>query len=187
MSKMNIGGLSFDTISELLGTPHPSVDQAVDLAVTQALNKLAVRLGVEFIKPEIVYDLKGTTAGWASMRTVNDIKHYTIRLNLAALTNPEYKDYMLRQTIPHEVCHIVEFQLLGHAAHGHAWQGLMLLLNIQPNRTHDLPLPKARQHIKYPHSCECKTHMVGRHVHNKILAGISYHCQDCRTRLQREG
>lgn len=182
-----MNGLDADKIHDLLGVASPSVDQAVDLAVTQALQQLEARLAVKLEKPTIRYDLKGTTAGEAQMRTVNNIKYYTIRLNLAALTNPEYRDYMLRQTIPHEVCHIVEFQLHGRAAHGHAWQGLMLLLRLQPKRTHDLPLPKVRQHTKYPHSCECRTHMVGKHVHNKILNGISYHCQDCRTRLQREG
>jgi Uncharacterized protein conserved in bacteria len=141
------------------------------------------------IVPRFEYDLKGTTAGQAYAKY--KAQDFWIRLNNEALRNPEYKDYMFDQMIPHEVAHSVVQQLWPqHGAHGWKWQEVMYLFGVPPLRTHDMPLRKARKTRRFVHKClgcanECN---IGLNAHRKLVADPHYYrCVYCNSYLNQNG
>ena len=130
------------------------------------------------IIPEFRYDLKGRTAGMACARY--KAQEFYIRLNNDALLNPEFKDYIFEQTLPHEIAHTVVQQLWPtNPSHGYKWAEVMHLFNRPANRTHNLPLKKARKTRRFEYATKsgcCMKCNCGLNVHNKIQAGRIYKC-----------
>lgn len=141
------------------------------------------------VVPEFRYDLKGRTAGTASARYKTD--EFWIRLNNDALLNPELKDYMLNQTLPHEIAHTVVQQLWPtELAHGWKWKEVMHLFGVEPDRTHNLPLQKARKTRRFVHIClKCfESYNIGLNAHRKLVINpIHYKCSKCGGRLDQNG
>ena len=76
-----------------------------------ALRILETAYGRTFRTPELAFDLRGRTAGLAYYGTPR------IRINLSlAERNTEH---FLRETVPHEVAHLVSFELYGSRGRGH--------------------------------------------------------------------
>lgn len=184
-----MSSLDPNTIAKLLKIPTQTLQHRVNEVVEQSLEKLEWALGRtnSFIRPRIVYDLVGTTAGQAQYQKSTNT--YTIRLNLGALQSNDLHivAHMYEHTIPHEVAHIVEFQLYSQAGHGFRWKHLMYLLGVQPNRTHNLPLPPARKTVKFKYRCSCSLHMVGKNRHTKMQTNPHYKlsCTRCGGLLER--
>lgn len=128
----------------------------------------------EFSTPNMVYDLKGHTAGYA-------IGGHTIRLNAGILGNPKHTEDMLHQTLPHEVAHIIVQQLYpGAQGHGREWRNMMRLLKLRPDRCHQYDTVAARKKSKpYKYHCGCSEHMVSITIHRRILQGRQYRCRQC--------
>lgn len=163
-------------IANLLGIAPPNLDAEVQAAISEHLRILELVIGRPFVKPKVRYDLKGTTAGQANSNNI-------IRLNLLALTHsdPQIVDYMFNQTIPHEVCHIIEYQLYSRGGHGDNWQQLMRILNCPPKTTHNLPLPKVRGN--HPYVCRCSRWQLSTTIHNRIRKGQIRECPNCGRKL----
>ena len=47
-------------------------------------------------------------------------------------------DYILRDTVPHEVAHQVAYNLFGDTGHGKAWKECMIAFGLEPNRCHTI-------------------------------------------------
>lgn len=77
-----------------------------------------------------------TTAGRAFY------KEGRIELNPQLLANSP-KD--LDDVLVHEAAHVAAYRLFGDygSAHGRHWRGLMRIAGVEPNVTHDLPVPRA--------------------------------------------
>lgn len=71
----------------------------------------------------------------------------TIANKFLIYQNSKYLETMLSDTIPHEVCHQVDFNLRGHAIekdiHGKSWQELMIELGVEPNAYHTMDVPQS--------------------------------------------
>ena len=86
------------------------------------------KLGLNMSYPKITYDLKGTVAGQAFYY------ENKLRLNSVALKN--YRDHFIKQTVGHEVAHLVAFQKHGHdiKPHGYEWANVMRMYKLPPDR-----------------------------------------------------
>ena len=97
---------------------------------------------VKIVRPQVRVDLHGHTAGLAYPRSNR------IRLNVDLLADPRYAQDMLHNTLPHEVAHIVTYQLwpevTGH--HNAPWRYVMEnILNLPATRCHQYETKTARR------------------------------------------
>jgi SprT protein len=91
-----------------------------------------------------------------------------------------------KNTVVHELCHIIDYQVNGPEAHANAkvshgpnWQAMMESCGMKAERFHSLPVQRRRQ-TKYLYSCGCTMHAVSKTRHNRIQEGSkSYHCKLC--------
>jgi SprT protein len=146
--------------------------------VQECLDKVQDRNAeVKLAFPEIVYDLKGRTAGRANGEK--------IRLN-ADLLNGKYREDMLNQTVPHEVAHSIQFQLFPRSQpHGREWRVIMYILGKPATRCHNYDTKPARVTKRpYEYRCNCQTHHLTEYKHIKIQSGAKYICKRCKGELR---
>jgi len=108
--------------------------------------------------------------------------------------NPDYfvsdlKD-MIDQTIPHELAHLVSYQLYGLAGSGHGryWKSVMqsmASLGVECKRCHDMDMTHVKtRKVNKPHKyvclCHNRIHNLTNLKHNKIQRGCGYRCITCR-------
>lgn len=93
---------------------------------------------INYQRPTVRYDLRGTTAGYAYYAT-NIVKFNPILLH-------ENTDDFKTDTIPHEIAHVVSFKLYGLAGKGHGpnWKHVMRRLGVTPTRCHSLDVTNSK-------------------------------------------
>jgi predicted SprT family Zn-dependent metalloprotease len=117
----------------------------------------------------IRFDLKGRAAGQAGYRGT----HFFVRFNVAAM-NIDW-DHMVKETIPHEIAHIVAYAKpeLGAKGHNAGWKRIAWSLGCKGERCHTMPLPPARasSRQRYFYRTEGGTELlVGPKHHARIQA-----------------
>jgi len=167
-------------LSNLLGVATIEIDTRVKNVILLTASKIEYIYGRSMDLPQVKYDLRGRTAGYA-------VGGHTIRLNLEILNDPRYIEDMINQTIPHEVTHIAckQFWPNERVAHGWKWQSMMVRIGLTPDRCHQYETKKARQTKKYRYTCGCsRPLMLGATRHNRMQNGKSrYICTICGERL----
>lgn len=128
-----------------------------------------------FELPSIAWDLRGVCAGRAHARK------NLIRFNPILLC--ENVEEFLRQTVPHEVAHLVNRELHGWFVrpHGPEWKSIMRAFGLQPLRCHNYGVENARVFRQHRHAyqCECQQHSISQATHNRIRRGFRYSCRCC--------
>lgn len=132
--------------------------------------------GIEMKRLNIVYNLKGTSAG-----TCYPDKKYDFNLYIAE-NNEGFE-----QTVWHEVAHQIAWQLYGRAerGHGRGWQRVMRKLGRKPSRCHSYKEVKlARVTKQYRYKCECGAVMTISSVrYNKQMRGRAIYSHNCGRKL----
>lgn len=137
--------------------------------------------------PEIDFSLRGRVAAQAGWRirsqglrkTAGDFR---LRFNLQAYNiNP---DEMLKDTVPHEIAHLIVVMLWGPGCrpHGAEWRQVMQeCFNLAAQRTHNLPLAPSRTLKRtFAYACKCREHRLTSIRHRRMEGGQSiYRCRDC--------
>ena len=115
----------------------------------------------------IVFVKSGRIAGMAK----NQRSIYNIEFSVEAILR-DWEE-MTRNTIPHEMAHIVDMYLHnGKSSHGPRWQSIIQALGGSPQRTHDIPLRKARRSRRYIYIASCGTEVeVGPRHHKSVSRG----------------
>lgn len=127
-------------------------------------------------QPTVSFKLRGRAAGTASTRM-------RVRLNAELLER--YPEEMLAQTVPHEVAHLVTFQVYpGASAHGPEWRSVMHFFGCSPDRTHTMETTPARV-VPRPHvyACNCREHRLTERMHKSIRSGRGRRCRACKSTL----
>lgn len=170
-----IGDMSDDEVEKALGLPNATLVAEVEEAITKALETFTEHFGRTFQRPEVEYDLKGHTAGYANSKR--------IRLNTELLYS--HHDDMIHRTVPHEVAHVVQRELYpGSKSHGGEWQYLMGILGLPADRTHSYKTTAARiRKREYVYGCSCEPHHVTETLHKRIQRGNVYTCNKCHDTL----
>lgn len=130
-----------------------------------------------FPRPITQFTLRGKSAGTAHLQ------QNRLRFNSVLLR--ENSEAFLTEVVPHEICHLLCFQLFGKTKpHGKEWQSLMLtVFKVNPKTTHNFNTTSvASKEVEY--RCACGPIRLSIRRHNKVLRGESrYICKRCKTHL----
>ncbi len=132
-----------------------------------------------FPRPEVLLNLRGRSAG------VAELQANRLRFNQVLLD--ENYHVFLAEVVPHEVAHLLAWQLYGRGIrpHGKEWQGIMRqVFNLTPATTHCFDVRRsARQDFVYLCACPDKKHHLSIRRHNRIRQGQRYVCRQCKSFL----
>jgi SprT protein len=136
-----------------------------------------------FTRPLISLKLRGQKAGVAHL-TEN-----MLRFN-PQLYRENHEDF-LKQTVAHEVAHLVAHQMFGSGiqAHGQEWQLIMRgVYELPPQRCHTYAVQR-RKGTHYIYHCQCPQHAFdfSAQRHSLVAKGRRYLCRRCRAALVFSG
>ena len=136
-----------------------------------------------FIRPQVCFKLRGQKAGVAHL-TENELR-FNLQLYQAN------RAHFLRQTVAHEVAHMVAHQLFGPriAPHGQEWQLIMRgVYELPPDRCHQYELQR-RPVTRYLYQCACPDgeFPFSAQRHRLVNQGRRYFCKRCRATLRFSG
>ncbi|MGL5390524.1 MAG: SprT family zinc-dependent metalloprotease, partial [Shewanella sp.] len=157
--------------------PLSAVQMQVLERIEECYQQAEAMLKRPFPRPVTEFSLRGKSAGTAHLQ------QNRLRFNPVLLR--ENSAAFLREVVPHEICHLLCFQLFGNTKpHGREWQSLMVkLFKIRPSTTHCFNTASvAGPEIDY--RCACGPIKLSIRRHNKVLRGESrYLCKRCHTHL----
>jgi SprT protein len=136
-----------------------------------------------FARPEVSFKLRGQKAGVAHL-TENKL-----RFNLQ-LYQANHEDF-LRQTVPHEVAHMIAHQLFGPRIqpHGEEWQLIMRgVYELPPHRCHSYEVER-REVKRFIYRCSCPDgeFPFSAQRHALVAKGRRYYCRRCKVTLTFTG
>lgn len=135
-----------------------------------------------FMRPQVSLKLRGQKAGVAHLH------ENLLRFN-PQLYRENSEDF-LRQTVPHEVAHLVAHQLFGDSIqpHGEEWQLIMRgVYELPPNRCHTYTIARRRV-TRYIYRCPCTPEFpFTAQRHGWVRKGRRYVCRRCRQALVFSG
>lgn len=136
-----------------------------------------------FARPQISFKLRGQKAGVAHL-TENKL-----RFNLQ-LYRDNHEDF-LRQTVPHEVAHMIAHQLFGPRIqpHGEEWQLIMRgVYELPPHRCHSYEVER-RKVNRFIYRCGCTDgeFPFSAQRHALVAKGRRYYCRRCKVTLSFSG
>lgn len=159
-----------------------SIREAYERKLEDSVKALEAFYGRSLIRPTIVFDLKGHTAGIAYGTD-------RVRLNPDLINDPRYAHDMLTDTLPHEIAHCISEQIHPHCKHhGWEWKQAMYALGLPPKVCHNYETKAARTRSKTPrpheYHCLCESpHMLTNLLHKRIQSGREYRCRICKAKL----
>lgn len=136
-----------------------------------------------FVRPQISFKLRGQKAGVAHL-TENKLRF-----------NPQlYRDNredFLRQTVAHEVAHLIAHQLFGLRIqpHGKEWQLIMRgVYELPADRCHSYDVQR-RKVSRFIYRCSCPDgeFPFSAQRHALVAKGRRYYCRRCKVTLQFTG
>lgn len=136
-----------------------------------------------FARPRVDFRLRGQKAGVAHLH------ENRLRFN-PRLYQENHEDF-LRQTVAHEVAHLIAHQLFGDTIqpHGEEWQLIMRgVYELPPQRCHNYPVER-RQSTRFIYHCDCPDgeFPFSAQRHRLVAKGRRYFCRRCRATLRFTG
>ncbi len=136
-----------------------------------------------FSRPTVSFKLRGQKAGVAHL-TEN-----LLRFN-PQLYQANHADF-LKQTVAHEVAHLIAHQMFGPQiqAHGQEWQLIMRgVYALAPHRCHNYAVTR-RTATRYVYRCQCpeQDFAFSAQRHSQVSKGRRYLCRRCRATLVFSG
>jgi len=157
---------------------------ALDKSLARAQSATERRYEYETVR----FDLRGRAAGQLVYRRVRGrVSQASFRFNLALYDQDP--DRFVKEVVPHEVAHLVAYQLHGSAIkpHGQEWKMVMTeIFGLPPTVTHSFAVaPSNRKAYLYRCACPSTEHRLGIIRHNRIRNGAQrYLCRKCREPLR---
>ncbi len=136
-----------------------------------------------FPRPEVSLKLRGQKAGVAHLQQ-----------NLLRFNEQLYREnteHFLRQTVAHEVAHLVAHQMFGARIqpHGEEWRLIMRgVYELPPDRCHTYAI-RRRVGTRYVYRCSCadQDFAFTPQRHALVAKGRRYYCRRCKTTLSFTG
>jgi SprT protein len=136
-------------------------------------------LQARFRPPTFDVSLRGLMAGKAHLQ------RWHLQFNAVLLR--ENREHFLRQTVGHEVAHLlIHATTRGRAKpHGTEWRALMRAFGLETRATHDYDVSNLRRsRAPYVYRCHCDGDIrLGPVRHRRIARGVAYFCRRCKTPL----
>lgn len=141
----------------------PNIRILVYQKVVECVALLRKHYNVKLHRPKILFTKKGTVAGVANST------NWLVNFNPTLLN--ENTDEFIKNTVPHEVCHLAaDIVAPGESTHGPMWQQMMRLFGLSPEARHRYDVTNSRINrtvTQYRYRCDCcdKTFDVGTRRH----------------------
>ena len=139
-----------------------------------------------FAMPLVCFTLEGKTAGYFKL-----LRDGSCMINFNRLLLEQNTVDFLKRTVPHEVAHMVAYQVFGTAIrpHGKEWKSVMAVFGADDARCHDYDLSniRTRQYRRFSYQCNCRSHQLTSIRHNRVLSGYRYVCKSCKQQLSYQG
>lgn len=157
--------------------------ELLNTRVEECFKKAELFFKRTFKRPVVSFKLRGQKAGVAHLH------ENLLRFN-PQLYRENTEDF-LRQTVPHEVAHLVAHQLFADtiSAHGEEWQLIMRgVYELPPNRCHTYAVNR-RSVTRYIYRCPCtgSDFPFTAQRHALVKKGRRYLCRTCRHTLAFSG
>ena len=172
--KPTASNIDFKSLNYIYQTP---LYNHVVTRILECYSLAEKQLNQVFPKPEISFKLRGKSAGTAHLH------QNRLRFNATLLT--ENQDAFINQVIPHEICHLLAYQMYGKVKpHGPQWQALMIhIFTLPPSTTHSMNTLSV-EGIKFSYQCDCGPVQLSIRRHNKVIRGeTKYRCRHCKKEL----
>jgi SprT protein len=157
-----------------------------EAVVRQAERRARRFYGIDLPEALIDFSLRGRCAGQAR---VDRNGHTSLRINQQLLA--ENLDDFLKNTIPHEIAHLVvnwkaHKRCRRPRPHGPEWQAVMQnCFGLEPVRCHAYATTPARVVPRdYLYTCSCREHQLTSIMHNRVSKSYQALCNACRTPLK---
>lgn len=153
------------------------IHQLIIKRVAQCLLIAENSLQRQFPVPTILFNQRGKIAGAARLQ-INQLRFNPILLS-------DNLDAFLHEVVPHEVCHLLVYQMFGKVRpHGKEWQTLMYnLFQLEGKTYHKMDISKV-QGATFTYRCICGPVDLSLRRHNKVIKEkVHYHCRRCGERL----
>lgn len=122
--------------------------------ILECIQKCNKGLKEKFDIPILTFRTKSRNAG------VSDYSNYWIDINPILLN--ENPDFVINDTVPHEMAHLISYLVYGNKAkgHGYYWKYVAQLLGVDTERQHDLDVSTINQVRKprrtFLYKCKCE-------------------------------
>ncbi len=146
--------------------------------IAECIQVAEKRLNKTIPMPEVRFNQRGKIAGTAHLQ------RWELRFNPILMVNN--MDDFLSDVVPHEVAHLIVFQLFGKVKpHGREWQAVMEGVFKRPAlTTHQFDVSQVQGQL-FPYRCHCQEHQLTIRRHNRVRRGQSqYRCKQCQQPLQ---
>ncbi|WP_144212748.1 SprT family zinc-dependent metalloprotease [Shewanella donghaensis] len=153
--------------------PKTEAQQHVLLKIESDYQLAEQQLERKFTRPSILFSLRGKSAGTAHLQ-LNKLRFNPVLLE-------ENIDDFITQVVPHEISHLICFQLFGRVKpHGVEWQQIMNgVFNIPADTTHQLNTHSVAGK-QFQYQCHCGPVMLSIRRHNKVVRNqTQYRCKRC--------
>lgn len=132
-----------------------------------------------FTRPQVSFKLRGQKAGVAHLH------ENLLRFNPQLYR--ENREHFLKQTVAHEVAHLIAHCMFGNRirAHGEEWQLIMRgVYDLPADRCHSYEVAR-RQVSRFIYRCECpaRDFPFTAQRHTLVSKGRRYFCRSCRATL----
>lgn len=132
-----------------------------------------------FLRPAISFKLRGQKAG------VAHLDENLLRFNPHLYQ--ENREDFLRQTVAHEVAHLIARELFGRRIqpHGEEWRSIMRgVFELSPQRCHSYAVSR-RSVTRYLYNCQCPEQVFpfSGQRHALVGKGRRYFCRRCKATL----
>ena len=157
--------------------PLTPVQQQILTRIEDCYQQAEIYFKRPFARPLTQFTLRGRSAGTAHLQ------QNRLRFNPVLLR--ENSEAFLAEVVPHEISHLLCFQLFGKTKpHGREWQSIMLkLFKVSPNTTHSFDTQSVKGK-DFEYRCACGPVRLSIRRHNKVLRGETrYLCKRCHTHL----
>ena len=155
-----------------------SLELRLRTAVEACYHRAEIHYRRRFDRPRLGFNLRGLAAA-AAYPAQN-----AIRINRRLFE--QNADDFLRNTVAHEVSHLIAYRLHGRGItpHGAEWAAIMReVFGLEPQRCHDYDV-RLNMKVVYHYRCGCNVgHALGVRRHNNALRGRRYFCRRCRQPL----
>lgn len=136
-----------------------------------------------FDRPQVSFKLRGQKAG------VAHLNENLLRFNPKLYQ--ENREHFLKQTVAHEVAHLIAHRMFGGRIrpHGEEWQLIMRgVYELTPDRCHTYEIAR-RQVSRYIYRCQCveRDFPFTAQRHALVRKGRRYFCRSCRATLVFSG
>ncbi|WP_071814641.1 SprT family zinc-dependent metalloprotease [Alteromonas sp. V450] len=146
-------------------------------AVFNCYERAELILNKTFARPSLTFRRSGRNAGTAFLQQN--------RINFHPLLYRDNETQFLSDVVPHEVSHLVVWQLYGKVKpHGKEWQSIMTnVFDCVPSVTHGFTTSTSTKTFLY--QCDCNQFNLTTRRHNRIVKGASYYCRSCKSILRK--